>query len=131
MVDDEPDVLALMKLLFEGNEFDIVTAKDGLDGYSKAKSCHPDLALIDLVMPGMTGIELLKKLKSEEGTREIPVILFSILNREVDRRMALELGAIGYLSKPCSPQEIMSFRASVKKFLDVCTVEASNVAGRI
>lgn len=100
----------------EDEEFEIFTAKDGLEGYSKACECNPDLVLVDVVMPGMTGIELLRKLKSEERTRKIPVILFSVLCREVDRRMALDFGAADFLTKPCDPSEMMAFVKHVKTF---------------
>jgi len=118
VVDDEPDVLAFVKLLLEGAGFEVVAAKDGPEGFSRAVQHTPDLALVDVVMPGMTGIELLKKMKSQEKTRKIPVIVFSVLDREVDRRMALDSGAVDFLTKPSDPQAIMSFMKRIKNLLE-------------
>lgn len=91
---------------------------DGFEEYSKANDCDFDLALIDVVMPSMTGIALLKRLKSGERTKEIPVILISVLDREVDRRMALDLGAVAFLTKPSDPQEMLLFVRSIRNFLE-------------
>lgn len=118
LVDDEPDVLAFVKLLIEGAGFEVVPAKDGFDGFSKALQCNPDLALIDMVMPGMTGIELLGKLKAEKKTWDIPVVIFSVLDREVDRRMALDSGAVEFLTKPSDPQAMMSFMKRIKNLIE-------------
>jgi DNA-binding response OmpR family regulator len=117
-VDDEPDVLTLVQLLLEGAGFDVVTAKDGPEGFSKAIQFHPDLALIDVVMPGMTGIELLEKMKSEKQTQTIPVVVFTVLDREVDRRMALDLDAVDFITKPRDPQEILSFVKRIKNLVE-------------
>jgi len=118
VVDDEPDVLALIKIILEGAGFEVVTANDGVEGLWKARDGNPDLVLTDMVMPGLTGVDLLKKLKSKEETRRIPVIIFSVLDRDVDRQMSKEAGANDFLTKPRDAKEILAFVEKIKNFIN-------------
>ena len=77
----------------------VLTAVDGEEGLRQARSEHPDLILLDMLMPKLSGIEALEQLKKDEQTRNIPVVVLSNSSLEADRQKARELGAIGYLIK--------------------------------
>jgi CheY-like chemotaxis protein len=118
VVDDEPDVLALVKIILEGTGFEVVTANDGVEGLWKARHGNPDLVLTDMVMLGLTGIDLLKKLKSKEETHKIPVIILSVLDRNVDLQMFKEAGADDFFTKPLDAKDILAFVQKIKDFLN-------------
>lgn len=77
----------------------VLTASDGETGLQVARAEHPDLVLLDLIMPGMQGFEVLKLLKDDASTRSIPVIILSNLGQDSDVKAALEAGAVDYLVK--------------------------------
>ncbi len=97
VADDEPGIRRLIRLELSGEGFEIVTAEDGEQALAAARECRPDLALLDIVMPGMSGLELLPLLKSE---LHIPVILLTAKGTHEDRVRGLELGADDYIAKP-------------------------------
>ena len=79
--------------------YTVLTAPDGLTGLQAAQAEHPDLVLLDLIMPGMQGFEVLKVLKEDASTKSIPVIILSNLGQDTDVKKALEAGAVDYLVK--------------------------------
>jgi len=101
IVDDENVNLNILSHILE-NEYAIYTAADGKSAFEKAKELLPDLILLDIVMPGKDGYEVLKKLKSDEQTKEIPVIFISGLSNIDEEEKGLALGAVDYISKPFS-----------------------------
>ena len=106
MADDEADVLALVgsTLLREG--YDVLRAADGAEALSLARQKLPALAILDLSMPEMSGLEVCRVLKSDPLTSPISVVLLSARTGEVDRIVAFELGADDYVKKPFSPREL-------------------------
>ena len=118
VVDDEKDVLSLMKIVLEGAGFEVVTAGDGVEALWKAVDGKPDLVLTDLVMPGLTGADLTRKLKAKVDTHKIPVIIFSVLDRDVDRQLAKEAGADEFLTKPLDAKEVLAFAQKIKDFVN-------------
>ena len=104
VVDDEADFTDMVKLRLEAAGYQVETAADGEDGLSKALECEPRLILLDIMMPGMDGIEALRRLRADERTKEIPVIM---LTAKGDGRSAFQcraLGCKGFLTKPCLPE---------------------------
>jgi len=113
IVDDEEDILQLLKYTFESAGFDTLTAGDGLEALTKARRHLPDLILLDLMLPGMDGFEVCKELKRGSETGKIPVFMLTAKGEEVDRIVGLELGADDYVVKPFSPREIILRARSV------------------
>ena len=112
VIDDESGFVDAVKMLLEANGYTIISAGNGAEGFDKAVKENPDLILLDLVMPKVNGIETLSKLKSDVRTSLIPVIM---LTAKTDREYILDagrLGAVDYIVKPVSMQELS---ASVKK----------------
>ncbi|MCJ7505011.1 response regulator [Candidatus Bathyarchaeota archaeon] len=115
IVDDEPDILNLVRLILERNRFRVVSVSDGEEALRKTEAEMPDLIFLDLVMPGKSGLEVCKILKGQPKTKHIPVVMFSALGRDVDRKLSAEVGADGHFTKPFTPE---SLTTEVRKHLD-------------
>jgi two-component system phosphate regulon response regulator PhoB len=107
VVDDEADVNDMLALNLRGAGFQVVAVADGAAALAKARSEAPSLIILDLMLPQMSGLEVCKVLKSEAGTRHIPVIMLTSKAEEVDKIVGLELGADDYVTKPFSPRELI------------------------
>ncbi len=114
VVDDEADVRNLTKMMLEGAGYEVVQASNGDEALSMVASESPDLVLLDVVMPGKSGFEVCKNLKASERTRRIPVIIFTVLGREVDFRLSMESGADEFLSKPLKPEDMSNLIKEIR-----------------
>ena len=104
IADDEPDVLNLVSMNLKAAGFQVLTASDGPTALALARRDSPALVVLDIMMPGMSGIDVCRELKR---TAEVAVLLLSARAEEVDRILAFELGADDYLVKPFSPRELV------------------------
>jgi DNA-binding response OmpR family regulator len=108
IVEDERDVIDLLTLnLRRAGGFTVSTATDGVNGLHKAREEKPALIILDLMLPGISGLELCKMLKSEAQTRDIPILMLTAKAEEIDRILGLEFGADDYVTKPFSPREVI------------------------
>lgn len=108
VVDDSPEELSLLTEFLRDARLRIVVAFDGREGYQKATATLPDLILLDLRMPRTDGFAACRLLKADPRTAAIPVIFLSGSNELEDRLQGLRLGAVDYISKPFSPEEVMA-----------------------
>ena len=108
IIEDERDILDLVRHYLENDGYRTRTATDGAAGLAAARQEHPDLIVLDLMLPGMDGLELCKKLRAEPSTTLTPVIMLTAKADETDRIVGLELGADDYLTKPFSPKELVA-----------------------
>jgi two-component system alkaline phosphatase synthesis response regulator PhoP len=113
VIDDEVHIVELLKFNLEISNYNVDFAYDGLDRYIKAKNDKPDLILLDWMLPNITGIELLKKIRSDKELRQIPVIMLTAKNMENDKIEGLEQGADDYITKPFSVKELLARISSV------------------
>ncbi len=102
-VDDEPGILRLVELELQSQGFDVMTATNGEAALRLLDERQPDIAVLDIVMPEMNGLDVMKKIRDRAAT---PVILLTARDSEVDKVRGLELGADDYLGKPFSPEEL-------------------------
>lgn len=107
LVDDEQDLLDLLTFNLEREDYRILRAADGNAGLESAIENVPDLIVLDLMLPGMHGFQVLEHLKNQSITRLIPVIVLTAKGEVVDRIAGLKLGADDYLAKPFSPRELV------------------------
>src|SRR5215218_10692551 len=107
VVDDEPHIVALVAYTLAKAGYRVATAKNGADALARANRETPALVVLDLMLPGMSGFEVLKKLRGRDHTREVPVLMLTARREEPDRIEGLSLGADDYLTKPFSPQELV------------------------
>ena len=105
VIDDEPSVREIAGAYLERQGFDVRTASDGADGLRMALDLSPALIVLDIMLPKMNGVDVLKQLRLERPT---PVLLLSARGDEFDRVLGLELGADDYLTKPFSPRELVA-----------------------
>ncbi|MGE5311126.1 MAG: response regulator [Nitrospirota bacterium] len=118
VVEDDVDILRLITYNLETSGFDVVAAQDGYEALALARRRAPDLIVLDLVLPGLDGLEVCKELKRSEATRKIPVLMLTARGEEIDRIVGLELGADDYVAKPFSPRELMlRVRAILKRYV--------------
>ncbi len=107
VVDDNPDVRFLVGARLRMNGYEVVTAEDGESAIEISLQEKPALLLLDLGLPNMTGFEVCRTLKANPSTRAIPIIVLSAKSQQTDRDRAFELGAEGYMVKPCAPGPLL------------------------
>ena len=107
VADDEVDVLNLVALNLKNAGYSVLKAEDGPAALEAARASLPALIILDLMLPGMPGLEVCKILKGEPATKQIPIIMLTAKAEEVDRIVGLELGADDYVTKPFSPRELI------------------------
>lgn len=106
VIDDEKDLIELVRYNLERDGFDVMTAVDGRSGLQIATRHRPDLIVLDVMMPGMDGMEVCRQLRSDERTQRLPIIMLTARAAESDRIDGLEIGADDYVTKPFSPREL-------------------------
>ena len=113
IIDDEIHIVELLKFNLENNGYKVDYSYDGFDGYLKTKEFQPDLILLDWMLSNISGIDLLKKIRSDETLEQIPVIMLTAKNMEEDKLEGLEDGADDYITKPFSVKEVLARITSV------------------
>jgi two-component system phosphate regulon response regulator PhoB len=117
VVDDEPDITALVAYHLAKDGYRVTTAGNGADALRSAREERPDLVVLDLMLPGLSGYDVLAELRRREETRDVGVILLTARKEEPDRIKGLSLGADDYLAKPFSPNELVLRVAAVLRRL--------------
>ena len=108
VVDDDPDIRELVTFKLEQMGHNVLTEKDGEGGLAAALEHVPDLILLDVMMPKLTGIEVCQKLRDDPATERVPVILITAKAQEADVERGFAAGADDYIVKPFSPRELAS-----------------------
>ncbi len=108
IIDDEPELLKLLDYNLTKSGYLALSAKDGPAGLEMARKHAPDLVILDVMMPGMDGWEVCKKLRQDPATASIPLIMLTAKAEEADRVLGLELGADDYLTKPFGVRELLA-----------------------
>jgi DNA-binding response OmpR family regulator len=116
VVDDDPVILKLLEVNFEMEGFTVLTARDGEEGIEVARTDQPDLIVSDIMMPKVSGLELVTALKADPATSEIPIILLSAKAQNADVRSGLDAGADDYVTKPFEPLDLVD---RVNRLLEV------------
>jgi two-component system phosphate regulon response regulator PhoB len=107
VVDDEPDIVALVAYHLAKAGYRVSTAASGAEALAATREEHPALIVLDLMLPEMSGFEVLEQLRANEATRDVAVLMLTARREEPDRIRGLSLGADDYLTKPFSPQELV------------------------
>jgi phosphate regulon transcriptional regulator PhoB len=108
IVDDEPDLVELVSYNLKKDGFQVATAPDGGVALEKARKKNFDLIILDLMLPGIQGIELCRILRNDPKTERVPIIMLTAKGDEADRIKGLETGADDYMAKPFSPRELVA-----------------------
>ena len=108
VVDDNPMDLKLMSRPFLSEEYDLITATDGEDALRKAASEHPDLIVLDVVMPKINGFKVCRQIKNSTELKDIKIIMLSSKNQESDKYWGEKQGADCYITKPFTEEELLN-----------------------
>jgi DNA-binding response OmpR family regulator len=107
VVDDEPNIVLSLEFLMEQAGFEVVTAEDGEQALARVNEAHPDLLLLDISLPGISGFDVLERLRGEADTAQLPIIMLTAHGRDVEREKGMALGADDYITKPFSTQSLV------------------------
>jgi two-component system, OmpR family, response regulator len=105
LVDDEASVVASLSYYLRKNGFDVISAADGVVGLETARKERPDVVVLDVMLPGLDGLEVCRRVRSES---DVPILMLTARGEEIDRVVGLEMGADDYLTKPFSVRELMA-----------------------
>ena len=104
--DDDEDVLELIVFRLERSGYTVLQARDGVEALELARSSRPDLAVLDVMMPKLDGFEVTRRLREDDATTKMPIILLTARSQEADVQRGFDVGADDYIRKPFSPQEL-------------------------
>ena len=107
-VEDDPNALELMVYTLERKGYQVIPAKDGLEALKKAQDEHPDLIILDIMLPGLDGYEVCRRLRQIPETAVLPILMMSAKARQEDKDAGLKKGADDYLAKPVDPLEMVA-----------------------
>ena len=108
VIDDEKDLIELVTYNLGKEGYDVIAADDGQSGLDVARKHRPDLVVLDLMMPGLDGLQVCQRLRSDSRTGGVPIIMLTAKATEADRVVGLEFGADDYITKPFSPREVVA-----------------------
>lgn len=108
VVDDEEHIVELIKFNLEGNGYEVVEAYDGIKAIELSKEEKVDIVILDLMLPGVDGIEVCRSLRKNPDTEKIPIIMLTARSEETDKVLGLEIGADDYITKPFSVRELIA-----------------------
>lgn len=121
VADDEADMLQLVGSTLRREGFTVVTAATGETALKRVSEEHPDLAILDMMMPAGSGLEVCRTLRARPETAALPVIMLSACSAEVDRVVAFEIGVDDYVTKPFSPRELVLRVKAILRYADRAT----------
>ncbi len=107
IVDDEIHIVKIIAYKLRGAGYDVISAGDGVEALQMVQADRPDLILLDIMMPRMDGYQALETLKGDPATRDIPVFMLSVKNKEADLQRGWQLGCDDYITKPFSPGKLL------------------------
>jgi DNA-binding response OmpR family regulator len=107
-IEDEPEMIDLVRLILNRKGYEVKGALGGQEGLDLIRSTHPDLVLLDLMMPDMDGWEVYQQMKANEAMRDIPVIVITAKAQNIDKVLGVHIAKVeDYISKPFSPQQLI------------------------
>ncbi len=123
IADDEKEIRDLLRLYLENEGYRIIEAADGMEAVNAVKEKHPDICLLDIMMPGKDGLSVLKEIRDESN---IPVIMISAKTADVERILGLNLGADDYIPKPFNPLEVAArVKSNLRRYYDLGSGKAA------
>ena len=108
VIEDDPGTLRLIEYTLQHAGYQVLLAKNGLEGLRKAQKGGPDLIILDVMLPGIDGFEICHRLRAEAQTARVPILMLSGKAQEIDKATGLHVGADDYLTKPVYPSEVVS-----------------------
>ncbi len=132
IVDDEPDIVDLVSYNLKKDGYRVTTASDGEVALDKIKKDNFDLVVLDLMLPGIQGVDLCRIIRNDPKTAGIPIIMLTAKGEEIDRVIGLESGADDYMTKPFSPRELIArIKAVLRRTSEKTTTEKTINIGKL
>jgi len=125
VVDDEPDIVELVTYNLRKEGFEVSSAFDGEEALAKIKKEKFDFIILDLMLPGIQGMEICRIMRSDPRTKNIPIIMLTAKGEEIDKILGLEMGADDYMTKPFSPRELLTRIKTVMRRTSERTADAT------
>ncbi|MGH2772193.1 MAG: response regulator transcription factor [Actinomycetota bacterium] len=107
IVDDEPGVRSLVKMTLESQNYEILEASNGREALDQARQHHPELILLDVAMPQLSGLEVCREIKSDPAMSDVKILMLTARSQQSDEQGGVEAGADGYFTKPFSPISLL------------------------
>lgn len=123
IIDDESDLIELVAYNLKKEGFSVCSAQNGMEALKLIQKELPSLIILDLMLPGIQGFEICKRLKNSSATSKIPIIMLTARAEEMDKVLGLELGADDYITKPFSPRELVARVKAVLRRIDTAATE--------
>jgi len=127
VIEDDKDIVELVRYNFEKEGFQMVACGDGASGLAQIKKSPPDLLVLDLMLPKLSGLEICKEIRRDDRLNRLPILMLTARGDEADRVIGLELGADDYVTKPFSPRELVARVKALLRRLEWPTDEARPV----
>ena len=108
IIEDDKDIVDLVRYNLEKEEFRVTGVSDGVSGLAQVKKSPPDVLLLDLMLPKLSGLEICKEIRRDPSLNRLPILMLTARGDEADRVVGLELGADDYVAKPFSPRELVA-----------------------
>ena len=125
-IEDDPEMIELVKLILTRKGYNVTGATNGPEGLEAVKQVKPDLVLLDLMMPDMDGWEVFQRIRGNDQTKDVPVIVVTAKAQSIDKVLGLHIAKVDdYITKPFGPSELLS---SVLRVLDEAGIEAKEAA---
>jgi two-component system, OmpR family, alkaline phosphatase synthesis response regulator PhoP len=141
VIEDDKDIVELVRYNLEKDGYQVTASSDGATGLAQVRKSPPDLLVLDLMLPKMSGLEICKEVRKDVGLNRLPILILTAKGEEADRVVGLELGADDYVTKPFSPRELVARvkallrradpGASTEKALEVGTLRIDPAAYRV
>ncbi|WP_194190264.1 response regulator transcription factor [Clostridium chrysemydis] len=126
IVDDEENILELLRFNLENSGYDVIGASNGIDALKLVKEKRPKLVLLDIMLPGMDGLDVCKEIKKDKDLKNTSIIMLTAKGEELDKILGLELGADDYMTKPFSIRELLARVKAVLRRTNVVDVKEEN-----
>jgi len=131
VIEDEREIRDLVRYNLERSGFRVTAVADGEEGLRRLFASRPDLLVLDLMLPGRNGLEILREVRAEPATRDLPVIVLTARSAEMDKLLGFEHGADDYLTKPFSPRELVARAQALLRRAQPSRAEAEVAAGEL
>jgi len=129
VIDDEADIVELVAYNLKKEGFNVDTAHDGEQGLKNIGSKRYDLIFLDLMLPGIQGVELCKMVRNNPDTSRIPIVMLTAKGEEIDKILGLEVGADDYITKPFSPRELVARAKAILRRAEQTVENSSRTCG--
>jgi phosphate regulon transcriptional regulator PhoB len=132
LIEDDRDIVELVRYNLEKEEFQVASSSDGAMGLAQIKKSPPDLLVLDLMLPKLSGLEICKEVRRDPALNRLPILMLTARGEEADRIVGLELGADDYVTKPFSPRELVArVKALLRRVEPAAAVEKVIEVGQL